>query len=72
MIPHLWELGVLMMERMFNMSVDNAEFFLMSATQLELVILNQWTINQSLLTGQKIMSNEPLILFNNFLKTFWL
>ena len=49
MIPHLWELGVLMTERMFNTSADNAEFSLMSVTQLELIILNQWTINQSLL-----------------------
>ena len=41
MIPHLWELGVSMTERMFNTSADNAEFSLMSATQLELIILNQ-------------------------------
>ena len=47
-IPHLWELDASMMEMMFYTFADNVEFSLMSATQLELIILNQWIINQSL------------------------
>ena len=70
-IPHLWELDASMMEMMFYTSADNVEFSLMSATQLELIILNQWIINQSLLV--KISWTISLwFSLTTLFETYWL